>query len=167
MIRIVQYISARIESFRWFKFNISKANTQEVRVVGPFGIDAVPVKDMMAVFANTKMKGKGIIFGILNTNNSAAEGEVRLYSLNADLDEQTYLHIKVDGTIEIGGVGDFAVRYSKLEEAFNQLKDDYDSHIHVTTATISSGGAGVIQPVAVGSTADISDAKVDEVKLPS
>lgn len=174
MIRIVQYITTRIESFRWFKFNISKANTQEVRHVAPFGIDAVPVKDMMAVFAKTKMKGKGIIFGILNTNNSAGEGEVRIYSLDADLVEQIYLHVKADGTIEIGGDGDNAVRHSKNAEVIAEIQDDIADLKTVFsgwTPIPEDGGAALKTAAATWSGTplekDIEDAKVDEVKLPS
>jgi len=81
------------------------------------------------------------------------------------------------GSVEIQGNSDFAVRFSALETAYNQLKTDFDNlvsifnaHIHTTTATVGSSAVlGVISPTVTPgtpSTGDISGAKVDNVLLP-
>lgn len=82
------------------------------------------------------------------------------------------------GTVlELQGNADFAVAYTDLKLAFDQLKTDlnalitaYNAHIHVTTATIGPGPAlGVISPtVSTGtpSTADMSGAKISDIKVP-
>ena len=85
-----------------------------------------------------------------------------------------YIQIESD-FIEIGGDTDFMVRFSELETAYNQLKDDHDAlvstfnaHIHITTATVGATPIpGVIAPTTtmeVPSTGDISGAKIDEIK---
>jgi len=84
--------------------------------------------------------------------------------------------IKIDATeIHLNGDGDTAVKYSELETAFNQLKDDFDNfvstynaHTHTTTATVGVGPVGVIAPTtSTGSpsTADITPAEEDSIKL--
>jgi hypothetical protein len=62
-------------------------------------------------------------------------------------------------TVDLNGDDDNAVRFSVLETAFNQLKADFNAH----TQTVSEGIALAPTP----STADISGAKVDEVRLPT
>jgi hypothetical protein len=67
------------------------------------------------------------------------------------------------GILELNGNADFAVRYNALETAFNQLQADFDAHTHL----YSPGPGTPTQTAAtVASTADITPAKVDEVKLP-
>lgn len=64
-------------------------------------------------------------------------------------------------SVNINGNSDNAVRFSELEIAFNQLKNDFDQHFH---SGVQSGNSTTPPPIA--STADITGAKVDEVKLP-
>jgi len=82
-----------------------------------------------------------------------------------------------DGQITFNEGSDYAVRYSELETAYNQLKSDFDtfvstynSHIHITTATIGATPTpGVLSPtVSTGSpsTGDITGAKISEIKMP-
>jgi hypothetical protein len=67
----------------------------------------------------------------------------------------------IDGSsVDINGDSDNAVRFSVLESEFNRFKSDFDEHTHVIDTQ-----AGITQP-AIVSSADISGAKVDEVKLP-
>ena len=81
------------------------------------------------------------------------------------------------GIIELNGNADFVTAFTDMQTAFNTLKTDlnnlitaYNSHIHITTATVgASATPGIISPtVAIGtpSTADMSGAKVDTVKVP-
>jgi len=61
---------------------------------------------------------------------------------------------------------DFAVKFNELKAAFDQLVSDFNTHIHATTAVVGGGGAtGVISPTTPPSTADISDSKVERIKL--
>lgn len=140
---------------------------------GAYGTDAQPIEDCIAIYAQTGVKGKTVIIGYINKNAVAGVGEHRLFSTDADGVVKFYIHLKNDGTCEIGGNADNMVRYSKLEEAFNQLKSDHDAlvtafnaHMHPTAGT---GAPSPPTPIpnsipATPSTADISDAKIEEIK---
>lgn len=177
MIKIVKIISAKIkEDKRLIKFlGLGRSDVQEKNQASPYGIDASPVKDMVAIVVPTSEQGKELIVGYINKNQIADTGEVRLYSTDDSGDMQIDLHLKKDGTAEFGGDSDFMVRFSALESAYNELRDDhnslvatYNSHIHLTTATIGgSATPGVIAPTTSSetpSTGDISGAKIDEIK---
>ncbi|MEJ2043693.1 MAG: hypothetical protein P8X74_03645 [Reinekea sp.] len=96
--------------------------------------------------------------GVLNSG--LGEGETTVYSSDSGV-IAAFINFLSSGIIELNGNADFAVRYTALETAFNQLKSDFDNHTH---GGVSSGGASTASPTA--STADITPAKVDEVKLP-
>jgi hypothetical protein len=78
-----------------------------------------------------------------------------------------------DGTAIINGDADFAVAYTDLKTAFDQLKTDYDTFIstkynmHVHPG-VTAGAASTAVTLTVGSssTADMAGAKVATVKLP-
>lgn len=88
-----------------------------------------------------------------------------------------------NGKIEIQGTDDNAVRYSKLEEAFNELKGKYNKLETALSSIISgapipepgNGAPSALQTALASSfatqaplpsTADITPAKVEEVTLP-
>ena len=174
----VKIISTEIDELRrrLVKFlRFGRNDVQTAIEAAPYGFDSHPVKDMIALYAPTTQNGKSVIVGYLNKNQLAEIGELRLFSTNAQGDEQAYIWLKNDGVIELGGDEDFLVRYSKLEEAFNTLKADlnaltnsYNSHTHVTSATIgSSATPGKVEPTASKaseSNANISPAKIESIK---
>lgn len=82
-------------------------------------------------------------------------GERRIYSSDGVGRKATILW-KNNGQLELNGKGDFAVRFSKLEEGFNQLVADFNNH---------SGHSIGSTPTA--STASIADAKIDSIEVPS
>lgn len=84
-----------------------------------------------------------------------AVGERRVYS-QANGDRKATVFWGADGQLELNGTGDFAVRFSALETAFNQLKSDFDGHTGHSTG-------GTPPP----STADISGARIDTIEVPS
>jgi hypothetical protein len=88
-------------------------------------------------------------------------GEKKLYSQESGA-IKAYLYLLKSGILELNGNADFAVRFSDLETAFNQLKSDYNAHAHGGVDTGSGTSGGTNTP----STADIAPAKVDTVKLP-
>lgn len=174
---LTKVISTRIQSARRLvKFlRYGRSDVQECAESVPFGIDSNPVKDMIAVYAPTGEDGKNVIIGYINKQQLADVGETRLFSTDSDGELKFFIHLKNDGTCDVGGDTDNMVRYSELESAFNQLRSDlndlitaYNAHIHVTTATIgASTTPGVIAPTTstgTPSSADISGAKIDEIK---
>lgn len=66
---------------------------------------------------------------------------------------------------------DYAVKYNELETAFNQLKDDFDNFVTLTYNVHQHPTAAVGAPsnpsvTGSSSTADVSPAKVEKVRLP-
>jgi len=151
---------------------LGSRDVQTGKEASPFGIDSNPVKDMIAIYAQTSVKGKTFVIGYLNVNQLAAVGEIRLFSTDKEGDLKISVWLKNDGTIEIGGNTKNMVRYQELESGFNALKEDhnklvdaFNAHMHATAATgppsTPTPGIGIpAQP----STADISGSKIDEIK---
>ncbi|MCK4521530.1 MAG: hypothetical protein KAU20_03070, partial [Nanoarchaeota archaeon] len=126
---------------------------RESKVSAPHGIDSSPVEDLIAVYSPTQQNGRDVILGYLCRNALADVGELRLFSTDSNGVEKNYIWLKNNGSIELGGDADNAVRYSKLEKAFNELKDDHNnlassfvSHVHpgVTVGAGSTLVSGVL-----------------------
>ena len=93
-----------------------------------------------------------------------ATGEKRLYSVNDAGNIQAFINLLKTGIIEVNGAADFAVRFNALKTEFDKLKTEVNSHTHLYTP---GGGTPTTTAIPVPQiTADISGAKVDEVKLP-
>lgn len=161
---------------RLIKFaGFGSKDIQTAQHVFPFGIDSNPVKDWVAVYATTSNSGDKIIVGVINKNLLAGIGETRLFATDDKGTEKGYLWLKNDGTAEILGNDDNAVRFSKLEAGFNQLKDDLNTQIdkwNLFAAAYSPGspttlGTPPTAATVTNSTASISDAKIDTIKVPS
>ena len=178
MNKIIKVISSKIDdtSRRLVKsLGYGNDDVQETLNVAPFGDDSCPIKDIVAIYSSTSDIGNPVVIGYINKNQISEVGEKRIFSTDADGVEQIALHLKNDGTAEFGGNTDFMVRYSALETAFNTVKSDlnslitaYNSHTHITTATVAATPTpGIIAPtLATGTptTADISGAKISEIK---
>lgn len=135
----------------------------------PFGDDAAPLKDMIAIFADTSNNAEPVIIGYINKNQLAGPGEKRIYSLQSNGDLSAWIWLKGDETIEIFGNQKNMVRYQELETAFNELKDKfnelitaYNAHTHIAVGL----GSPTSTPSAVGtpSAADITPAKIENIK---
>lgn len=170
---IMKVISTEIveQGRRWIKG--LRTGTKDVRTASqatPFGIDSAPLKDMRAIFARTEERGRSVIVGYLLDNMLAQDGETRLFSLNSDGELQTYLWLKKDGTILLGGDAKNLARFQELKEGFDQLKADlndliskYNTHVH-SGVTTGGGISGATTTTDTASTASIDDAKIDEIK---
>jgi hypothetical protein len=169
-------ISTTFDSLNRLKvkfLRMGKSDVQECLESSAYGTDSNPVKDMVAIYTPTGENGKNVIIGYINKNRLAEIGEHRIFSTNDQGVLSTYIWLKNDETMEIGGDADFMVRYSVLESAFNDLKGTvndlvsaFNSHMHATAAT---GPPSIPTPIpssipAIPSTADISGAKIDEIK---
>ena len=100
------------------------------------------------------------------------EGALKLYATDADGIEMGSHLLENDGTHVINNGEDYAVRYSKLEEAFNELKGQhnklqaaFDAHTH-PGVTSGESSTGTTAPSGAESSADIEPAKIVEVRLP-
>lgn len=135
---------------------VEMTDTEDVQTVELFsghGDDSSPVDGaLVAVFGGGPARKVAVAVndGIPPTTDV---GEKYIYSIVSGA-INAFIKLLVNGKIEINGNTDNAVRYSKLAEAFNQFKGDYNSHTH--------GGAGPSPQTA----ANIVPSKVDEVLLP-
>lgn len=108
-------------------------------------------------------------------------GEAKVYSSIAGV-VTAFMFFRKNGVIEINGDDDFAVRYSELETAFNQLKSDHNDLVTKVTEITQAFASWVVVPEDGGnalkslagslgdpsaSTADITPAKIAEIKVPS
>lgn len=172
MLNFVKVISTRIEDGkRFIKFlRYGKYDVQESVESLPFGIDSNSPKDWIAVYATTGEIGQTTIVGYINKRQISDVGEFRIYSLDSENVLATYIHLKNDGTMEIGGDTDFMVRFSELKSGFDRLKDDfndhltnYNTHVHAGV-TVGAGSTAVTTSVSPPSGASIDASKIDEIK---
>lgn len=140
-----------------------------------FGVDSSPIKNMVAIHGETGVEGQPVIVGYIKPGALAEPGETHLYSTDGDGNDSFRIKLLTDGTAEIGGNADFAVRFNKLKTAFDELKgkhnnlvDAFNSHVHPTAATGPPSTPTPAPPLipASPSTADIDPAKIDNIKTP-
>jgi hypothetical protein len=136
----------------------------------PYGFDSNPIKDMVAVYAPTAEKGKSVIVGYLNKNQKAGIGELRLFATDESGTEKFYTWMKADGTMEIGGDTNYAVKFNELKTEFNNLKKshndlltEYKTHVH-PGVTVGMGSTGATVSTQTPNTSDIDNAKNDKIK---
>lgn len=137
----------------------------------PSGVDSSPVANMTAVFSKTSLGTRKVIVGYLKNDQLASQGEVRLFSVDSSGTLQTYLWIKNDGTVEIRGSGDNMVRFSKLKESVDELKNDLTTLKSAFTGWVpvaNDGGAALKTATATwhgtALVKNIDDAKINEIK---
>lgn len=157
--------------FRWIK--VLRKGTKDIleeKQSSPWGIDSNPIKDMVAVYDMSGCNGEGIILGYVHKHNIAAVGETRLFCTNDNDEEQFYVWLKKDGTLELGGNSNHLVKYQELKTAFDQLRTDFNNlvsvfntHVHAGVTT-GGGSSGVTPTTGTASTADMSTAKINEIK---
>jgi hypothetical protein len=148
-------------------------DVQETVSSAPHGIDSNPVKDMIAIYSPTSVKGEAVVIGYLNKDCISDIGETRVFSTDENGELQTYIHLKNDGDIHFGGDTGNLTRFQELESGFNQLKSDFNSlvsafnsHVHATAATGPPSPPTPVPSVipAITSSASIVNAKIDEFK---
>ena len=131
-------------------------------ISSPFGVDSNPLKDMVALYAPTGEKGETTIIGYLNKNQLAGIGENRLFSLKENGDLATYIWMKNDETMEIGGDSDNMVRYAPLNSGVQQFKSDVNIELVKIAAVLNTIIPNSYPPPTLS--IDISNSKIDEIK---
>ncbi len=146
--QLVKIISTSLDSLnrRLPKFlRLGLNDIQTANEASPFGIDSNPIAGMIAIYSKTAVKGDEVIIGYLNPNQIAGIGETRLFSTDSDGALQFYVWLKNDGTLQLGGTSNYAVKFNELKTEFNALKTsfnnlltEYKTHTH---PGVTSGGA--------------------------
>ncbi len=173
MINLVTIISTSVDNLKrrlpkFYRFG--KRNAETAVEVNPYGIDSNAIEGMVAVYAQTTNNGAPIVIGYINKNQQALVGELRTFSTDKDGNEKFYTWLRNDGTYEIGGTSNYAVKFNELKTEFNSLKSDfnslvtkYNSHTH-TGVTSGSGSSGTTATPATTNSSNIDNAKNDKIK---
>jgi len=158
-------------SFSKFKEAIIESGKRNLKVeqfgiktadeVSPFGVDANPLKDMVAIYSDTTNASESVILGYINKNQLADSGEIRLYSLDSNKALKSFIWLKNDNTIEFNGNTYSMVRYEPLESGINAKDNLINIELGKIAAAISGLG-GVYTPASVST--DISSAKNEDLK---
>ena len=133
---------------------------QTVEYMSSAGDDTIPPIGSIVTILSAGPAWKIAIASNDNIAPSMSEGERKIYSSSGGV-IKAFINFLNTGILELNGNSDFAVRFNALETGFNTLRGDHNTFlVHVHGA---SGTPPV--PPAVPSTASISAAKVDEVKI--
>ena len=140
---------------------VEQYGPKTVQEAAPFGDDSGPIENLTAIYAETAETGEPVIIGYINENQLAGVGEKRLYSLDENGNIAFFIWLKADGTFEIGGNIDNAVRYQKLDDALQAQKNAINAELIKISAAISLlGGSYSATLISI----DTSAAKIIEVK---
>jgi hypothetical protein len=102
-------------------------------------------------------------------DDTLEQGERKIYSLKGDGEVMACVRFKADGTLILNEGEDWAVRFSALESAFNELQGKWNSF---AAAYAPGGPASVgtppaaIPPDTFESSADITEARIDNIQVP-
>ncbi len=127
----------------------------------PFGIDSAPLDGMVALYSDTTNSEESVIIGYINENQVAKMGEIRLYSLDANGNQSTFVHLKNNGTVEFMGNTHNLVRYTPLNSGLQQFVQQIQEQLTLIATGISAAG-GSYSPGAIS--IDIAQAKINELK---
>lgn len=130
----------------------------------PFGVDGNPLENMTAIYSNTSNASERVVIGYINTNQLAAQGEIRIYSTNpSKLNEvSSYVWCKANNQLELNGNAFTAVRYENLNTGLQNQATAINAELTKIQAAISGlGGTYAKQDVIV----NITNAKSPTVNL--
>lgn len=159
--------------------------TMNAVLVLPYGVSANAPRGANAVLLSNNGSTQDVIaipFYAENRFRDLKEWEVQIGNYKV----KSSIHFKDDGTlvidspgnVEIQGNSDFAVAFNDLKSGFDQLVDDFNTHIHATTATVGATSTpGIVStpslvspappvPPPDPSTASIDAAKIDNIRVP-
>jgi len=144
-------------------------DTQKIQQVLHAGEDDGLVKGSTAVILEISPAYK-IVIGIDDgIEPSMGDGEKKVYS-QAGGSIKAFINCLKDGNIDINGDDDNAVRFSKMEQAYNDLRTDLNTFILLYNTHTHTGNLGsptsTTPNVATISTSNMTAAKVNSVRLP-
>ena len=142
---------------------VQEYGVKTAKVASNYGDDSQPLKNMTAIYSPTAVNSEPVIIGYINTNQVAQEGEKRIFSQSLDGSLSFAIHLKTNGTCEIGGAVDNAVRFNALQSSLASSDTLLNAELaKIATAIGSLGGVYTVATVAT----DISSSKINEIKTP-
>ena len=177
--KILKITQAKVDALTRRVLTMFNGNVNTVTAVqyGPYGEDGNPVKDSVAVFANTELIGKDVCLGVMNKNAKAEPGERRGYATDANGNFKFNWWLRADGTILIGSsevpaeYTNFAVKYNELKTDLDALKATvnanaavFNSHTHILTLSAGTGTAAPSVTQEQNNNTDFSNIKHSKIK---
>ena len=142
---------------------VQEYGAKTAKVAANYGDDSQPLKNMTAIYSPTAVNSEPVIIGYINTNQVAQEGEKRIFSQSINGSISFAIHLKTDGTCEIGGDVDNAVRFNALATSLAASDGLLNTELgKIATAIGSLGGVYTVATVDT----DISSSKINEIKTP-
>lgn len=145
-----------------------RGDTRTANECAPAGTDAVPVKNMTAIYLTTDNSEVPVVVGYLNTQQLAAAGEHRLFSMDADGNPVYNIWLKADGTCYMGtstniaSYTEYGVKHTALSTALAAHTAQINANLAAIATAITALG-GTYAPITV--TMDISGARVNSLRL--
>lgn len=170
MIQLVKIISTKIDSanrrlVKFFRFG--KDDVQEVLNASASGDDSPPTENMRGIYVQTSQVGTPVLVGYINDKQIAKPGEKRIFATDQNGNVLLHFYMKDDSTIELGGTGNYAVKFNELESQFNELNSKFNSfvtsynlHVHPIIGSATSATTST----AILSNANISLAKNNKIQ---
>jgi len=170
MIQLVKIISTSIDSanrrlVKFFRFG--KDDVQEVLSASCVGDDSPPIENLRGIYVQTSQVGTPVLVGYINDKQIAKPGEKRIFATDQNGNAILHFYMKSDSTIELGGTGNYAVKFNELKTEFNELKgkfnsfvSSYNTHVH----PVSGASTLVTTSLATSSTANIDNAKNSKIQ---
>lgn len=146
---------------RFIKFiGMGRDDVKQHRAIAPWGDEAMPVEGVVAIYGNTSVNGESVVIGYINqiALDAMKAGEKRIFSTDSDGALSYYLHFKDDGTAELGGTGNWLVKYNELKAELDKLKTTVNTHTH--TGNLGGPTSALLVPNA----SDFSLCKHDKVE---
>lgn len=170
MIQLVKIISTNIDSanrrlVKFFRFG--KDDVQEVLSASCVGDDSPPIENLRGIYVQTSQVGTPVLVGYINDKQIAKPGEKRIFATDQNGNLLLHFYMKDDSTIELGGTGNYAVKFNELKTQFNELQTkfnnlvtSYNLHVH----PVSGSATLVTTSTALTSSANIDNAKNSKIQ---
>jgi hypothetical protein len=142
---------------------VEEYGAKTAKSASSYGDDSRPLKNMTAIYAHTAVNSEQVIIGYINTNQIALEGEKRIFSQASNGDLSFAIHLKNNGTCEIGGNADNSVRFLPLKSGIDTKDALINAELVKIAAAINAIAPGSYTPASVST--DINSAKINEIKV--
>lgn len=146
--------------YRFVKTKISRLFVEETKTLNPFGFDSNVPKGFIAVIAETSNNSDPVIVGYLNKNamEGLKVGDSMQYSTDENGITKSTLILRNDGTAELLGNADNAIRYAALNTALQVYVEAVNNQLITALAPVPY----IWLPIDL----DISLSKIEEIKTP-
>lgn len=162
MITLTKVRDSFVEKGRMIIKSLSMMGATTAKQVTPFGIDSNPLNNLTAIYADTTNVGEALILGYINKDYITEQGEIRIYSVGADLAVKAYVHAKKDGILELNGDDFSSIRYENFKTKIDLLQQDINAQLGLISTSILGVG-GVYTPANLN--VDFTNAKSETVKI--